>query len=266
MWIKRITAFTIVYSAAVTSRPAQAEPNLSSPFRASAATQAKSSDDVVLDNRSTPTTSPGYDGGDSPFATTDPDPVQARRSRFRPGVGLSARFGFGLPGGDVQVDAPLSDGLDSVVSIGLSLGYRLNANLFVGVVFEPGYAINSDCPDDVTCSGWRIRSGPEITYNFAPFAKTRPWVGVGAGYEYLTLIRSRGDASVSASFHGVSLVDAMVGMDFLTARSFAGPFVGFSVGQYLHRDVSVSSFGGSGAVEARALHTWLTLGISGTLE
>jgi outer membrane protein W len=99
-----------------------------------------------------------------------------------------------------------------------------------------------------------------------------PWVGVGVGYERLSFHAKSADGStysVASVSSGIELVKLQGGLDFRLARASSfGPFVSYSVGEYLQSTDTFSSAGSESSQSlnlAPASHQWLTLGIKGTV-
>jgi hypothetical protein len=112
--------------------------------------------------------------------------------------------------------------------------------------------------------------GLEAQYHFLPDRSVDPWLGLGAGYEYLsqnlTFVSDDPQDSFETTFHGTyrgpEFVNLQAGLDLKPADALAiGPFVSFSIGEFTSQTLE-----GSGAsVGLRARHEWLTIGIKGTL-
>ncbi len=211
---------------------------------------------------------------DKTYATTEPDAVNARRRRFEPGFGLGFKVSWAFPMGKRETNTlfpNLSDGVTGLLAIGADIGYRLNPSIFLGVYLGAGYVFPKDCGSGFTCTGWDFRGGPEFLYRFQPFADVVPWAGLGVGYEYFVQKGSGGEVSVSTAYHGFQLADLQAGVDFLTSRSYAGPFVSFSLGQFGKRINTRKGFPSgdstdSSSVDGKEMHYWLALGLHGSLE
>jgi hypothetical protein len=206
---------------------------------------------------------------DKTYATTEPDAVNARRRRFEPGFGLGFKVSWAFPMGKKETNSlfpDLSASVTGLLAIGADIGYRLNPNVFLGMYLGAGYVFPKDCGSGVTCTGWDFRGGPEFLYRFQPFADIVPWAGLGVGYEYFVQKASGGVSSYSAAYHGFQLADVQAGVDFLTSRSYAGPFVSFSLGQFGKRIDSSTDSSHSSSVDGKELHYWLALGLHGSLE
>lgn len=175
------------------------------------------------------------------------------------GLGLSLRLGYGLPLGEVQKESKLSDAVTGEIPVVLSVGYRINPNIYVGGLMQYGMAFVKDCPDGASCSAYDMRLGIEGIYNIMPDANISPWVGIGLGYEILH--GSRDDYSGSSK--GLEFINLQAGGDFKLSPMFLiGPYVSCSVGQYS----SWSSEGQSGDIEEKSIHEWLQVGVKATMN
>lgn len=210
---------------------------------------------------------------DKTYATTEPDAVNARRRRFEPGFGLGFKVSWAFPMGKTETTSILGDMSEratGLLAIGADIGYRLNPSIFLGVYLGAGYVFPKNCGGGATCTGWDFRGGPELIYRFQPFEAVVPWAGLGVGYEYFVQKYSGGESSVSFAYHGFQLADVQAGVDFLTSRSYAGPFVSFSLGQFGSRITTrkgpPEDKTDSGSIDEKAMHYWLAFGLHGSLD
>lgn len=233
-------------------------------------------DDSVFDNRDADKPPPLEFENAPTYATTDPDPVGARRSRFRPGVGLGLRLHWMQPFGEAEKGADLSRGVVGGIGIAPDIGYRINPNLFVGLTLGAAYILSEECAAGFSCSGWDFRAGPLGIWRFTPFENIVPWAGLGFGYEYFVVKAAAAQDSISNAYHGFQFAEVLLGADFLTSRNYAGPYVGMQIGQFSKRITTVKGdpFGGglvaegteSASVAEPATHFWLVLGLHASLD
>jgi len=194
-------------------------------------------------------------------------------------VELGARVGFGLPFGNegriggAAVDAKLSDDVSGMIPLWLDAGYRIDPHLYVGLFFQYAFAlINTDMNPECnqsgnSCSASDIRLGVNLHYHFAPGRSFNPWVGLGAGYEWLLLSVTSPAISADVTVSGFEFANLQLGGDFTASPTFrVGPFVSFSMGQY--RSFSVSSGGQSMPTDItrQQLHEWLVIGARGAFD
>lgn len=201
-----------------------------------------------------------------------------------PGFAVGLRAGYGLPlgnavGAEEGEDAnKLSDAVSGVIPLQLDVGYFINSHLYLGGAFQYGFGFlpedsSESCDvEGVSCSVTQLRFGLNLAYHFAPDATVNPWVGVGVGYETLTLKVSGEANGVSASASntakGFEFANAQGGIDFALSPTFSvGPFVTFTVAQYASNSVSVEGIPGeeleegSQDIENKAIHSWLYGGV-----
>ena len=234
----------------------------------------KDEPDVVFDNTAPPPEEPEKLDNASTFATTNPDAPDERRRRFRPGWAAGFRLGWGIPGGDFEKSqagtSGLSESITGVLGIGIDAGYRINENLYVLLNLGGGYVFPKNCSGGASCSGWQFRAGPMGMWRFLPFQNISPWVGLGAGYEYIVQSATIGGSEVNSAYHGFQFVEVSGGAHFRTSRTYAGPFVSFALGQYgsMSRSGNVAGkeIDESGSVEDPATHQWITLGLHAVLD
>ena len=87
----------------------------------------------------------------------------------------------------------------------------------------------------MSCSAKDLRLGLNVHYHFSPGESFDPWVGLGAGYEWLVLDESAGGVSVSETASGFEFGNLQLGGDFAVAPNFGiGPFFTFTLAQYSH--------------------------------
>ncbi len=179
-------------------------------------------------------------------------------------IKIGLRVGYGLPLGDYQKDAKMSDSVSAMIPIWLDLGYMVTPNIMVGLYANYGFIMLdskvSDACDD--CSASLIRFGIQGQYHLSPAESLDPWFGLGLGYEMLNqktvVVTPAGTATGDANTTGLEFLNLQGGANFKATDSIAvGPFVSFSLGQY-------SSVEGND-IKDKAMHQWLVLGVGGTL-
>jgi hypothetical protein len=181
---------------------------------------------------------------------------------------LGLRTGWGIPLGESRDNFDFSDGIAGQIPIWVDAGYGLTDKLVLGIYFQFGIVIveeadapgSAGCPEGSDCSANDIRLGAELFYNFAPNAATRPWLGVGAGYEFFN--GSVDDASTS--LRGFEYLNLQFGLDFPISESGTiGPFVAFTLGRFDTASSDSALRSGSESIPNPANHEWLFLGIRG---
>jgi outer membrane protein W len=212
----------------------------------------------------------GSTGARVRMAIAEPAPPAERRVR----IGLG--FGRGLPFGSYESDTTMRSSSFDQTPLSLEAGYLIGGHVVVGAYAQYGFMSNgyeSPCSYWVgKCSKHTTTVGIQAQYHMTTDELLDPWVGVGVGYERLNFHAKPADGatySVTSVRSGIELVKLQGGLDFRLARAFSfGPFVSYSVGEYLHRTDTFSGAGGEGSQSinlAPASHQWLTLGVKGTV-
>ena len=190
-------------------------------------------------------------------------------SGFEAGI----RLGYGFPLGSVVKDSAFSDGLSGMVPIWLDAGYRINPNWYVGAYGQYGFISVKEqspgspggCAPSQDCSAHSIRFGVMGQYHILPAGPFDPWVGLGLGYEMLSISSSVGAQKVDASLSGFEFANLQLGGDYKVSRSLGiGPFASFSLGQYSSASTSLNGVSTSVDIKDKALHEWFVVGVRGT--
>ena len=191
----------------------------------------------------------------------------------RGAIELGLRVGFGYPVGNEGAvpganNTSLHDDITGMIPLWIDAGFRANPNFYVGVFFQYAFAfVNSDQNPDcaqasVSCSAKDLRLGLDVHLHLSPGESFDPWVGVGAGYEWLVLDESSGAISVSETATGFEFVNFQLGGDFSVAPSFAiGPFFAFTVAQYSHLGGTIDT-----DLATKAIHGWAMGGVRGVFD
>jgi hypothetical protein len=191
----------------------------------------------------------------------------------RPGLDFALRLGFAYPFGKLAgsmggASTDISEVLSGTIPLGLELGYRINSIATVGLLFQYAFGLTKNCDPGLSCSGSDVRLGIEglfhIPVDEGPFV---PWLGLGAGYEWLSLDVSANGTDMSTGFHGFEFVNLQVGVDYrIRPRVSLGPFVSLSLARY--DTVTGESGGNSGSADIpdKALHEWLQFGMKATFN
>ncbi len=211
----------------------------------------------------------------TPAASTAPTPAAASTAYDPNGTHFEAslRIGFGIPLGSV-LDASgstftgstnMSDYSSFTIPVIVDVGVRLSGTVFLGAYFSYGFAGSTDaatCGTGFNCSPSTLRFGGEVHWHPLGSTGTDPWIGVGSGYEKLSIGVS-GDATGTLAFSGWEFANLQLGIDFPLGGFFrVGPWVSFSIGQY----GSLTATGGNGGftggdINKKAMHEWLMGGI-----
>lgn len=142
----------------------------------------------------------------------------------------------------------------------------VTTNVFIGLYAQYGFASINDCSDGVSCSATDIRLGLQGQYHFLPGRPVDPWLGLGAGYEWLSDSRTGGGSTIKDSIQGIEFFNLQGGADFKVTGGFTlGPFASVSFGQY-----SSATLGGDGIAETnlslkdKTSHEWILFGVKGS--
>jgi hypothetical protein len=200
-----------------------------------------------------------------------PDVTQAQT-----GFEAGARLGYGIAMGKADADDNLSDTVSGQVPIWLDVGYRPIEALMVGLFFQYGFGIlGSELDDcdiaDASCSASDIRLGVQGHFHLRPREQLDPWLGLGIGYEWLTLSQEARGTEISGTASGFEFLNLQVGLDIRVLEHFVvGPFLSFSLGQFSSSSAEcsgncglISSGSVSGDIDDKGLHQWLLIGARG---
>ena len=126
--------------------------------------------------------------------------------------------------------------------------------------YAPGFigkALGAAC---TLCLPQDVRLGIEMQHHLAPPERAwDPWLGVGAGYEWL-LVTALGGSGL-AGLQGLELANVQFGLDHRGADGcHIGPFAALAVGAYLS-EVGAAN---SNAQVPTSLHAWMMLGFQVT--
>ena len=188
------------------------------------------------------------------------------------GMTTAFRTGVALPFG--RVASGPGNGMPNVhayqVPLLVETGYRVTPHLsiggFLGLAFgDVGGELRRLCSG---CSTRSFRIGVLSQVFLRPAERLDPWVGLGIGYESVTILN--GASSVTLS--GPEYVHVLAGLDVRSSRKVGfGPYVDASLGVYTDsvRLWSVAGPVGIGTaprsseenIHGKALHGWVTAGL-----
>jgi hypothetical protein len=179
-------------------------------------------------------------------------------------IELAARLGFGLPFGKLSSTGDkISNHVTGVIPIAIEGNYRFTANFLAGVYLSYAILLAKDCPSGQSCGGHVLHFGIQGSYHLTPGGSFDPWVGLGVGYESLTLTVTELGRSASADGTGWQFANFQVGGDLRVSPTFyLGPFVSFSVDE----TTSIGFAGFSSSDFDKTLHEWLMFGVRGRVD
>jgi hypothetical protein len=214
-----------------------------------------------------------------PAAEACPIDAQGIPNCPKPQLELGLRTGVALPTGSLQSGQSLGDAVALQVPVQIDFGVRAERHVFLGAygslgVLFPG---GSTCASG-TCEGTDVRVGIEGQYRFQPGLRWDPWVGVGAGYEWLHVgysatggepVEGRSDTSIT--LRGFELLNLQAGLDYAVCSGLhIGPFASFAIDEFSNAKTSWTTqtvvHEQSADITNTALHEWLTLGVRGTFD
>jgi hypothetical protein len=139
-------------------------------------------------------------------------------------------------------------------------------------MFQYGFGILSDdarrlCDDFAnSCSIDDTVLGVDAQLHLKPEAWLDPWIGIGAGYEWLGSSASAGGQMASNTVSGIQYVQIQLGGDIAIRRApgmAVGPFASFSAGQYLNVTSERPTITVSQGITDKSFHEWLLVGVRG---
>lgn len=188
----------------------------------------------------------------------------AAHAADRTGFLLGARAAYGFPLGDLGGTGPdASDAFDALVDrafpLWVELNYRFGPSLELGAYGQYAFLnLGNDFGGD---DGSDLRAGLQLNVIFAPGSTFTPWLGVGAGWEWLRGQTNLGLADLNnLDDTSIDGFDVMVqgGLDFHAGdRMTAGPFVAATFGQFGNVEIS----GDSTNIDDKAWHEWIQVGL-----
>jgi len=195
----------------------------------------------------------------TPVAAAEPSGMNSVVERQGFDIGL--RLGYAIPMGGIAQGLNLSDIMSGAIPFVIEAALRITPNFSLGGLFQYAIAQTKNCDPGASCSASIWRVGLEGIYNFRTGNAFDPWMGLGVGYEQLSLSESGGAVSGDLEVHGWEFLTLQLGGEYRVGPNFAlGPFGSFSLAQYS----SGSSGGGpSGDIMNTAMHEWLQLGVRG---
>lgn len=190
------------------------------------------------------------------------------------GFQVGLRSGVSIPFGNVTATTAMSDAVGLQVPLILDIGAKPFEHVFLGAYFGIAQggaagAVADVCAHlGVSCDGLSLRFGGQVHYAFRPAATVNPWLGLAVGYEIARSSGTSGKNSVTNTLAGLEFIHVLGGVDFRLSNVFGiGPFVDLALGQYSTAETKQDAGGRvttlGGAIDATALHEWLTLGVRG---
>jgi hypothetical protein len=149
-----------------------------------------------------------------------------------------------LEGGDGEgPDFPLRSQVRGLVPLQLDVGVLQSSRLYVGAYLQQALGLSAQhCPEGVSCLMTDLRAGLTASYHLPLSSTLSPWLGVGAGFEFLQRREFH-------TFRGAEVFHVQGGADFhLSGPAWVGPFATFTFTKFLN-------------VNEKKYHSWLMGGV-----
>jgi hypothetical protein len=158
----------------------------------------------------------------------------------------------------------------------VDVGYRIDANWFVGAYGQYALGIASETSDArcPSCQHSWIRWGLQAQRRWVLNPKHALWVGLGVGQQFVNTSIS-GVISRSRSTRGWELMNAQFGVELQPTRGLAiGPYFSGSLGTFVERSERCTSQDTCPSSERQvqieledpSVHAWLNLGLRIVLQ
>ena len=166
----------------------------------------------------------------------------ARAAGSGPEVGIQT--GYAVPFGDISDNGhgtgdvfPLPSFVAGAVSLQADIAYRFIPYVAVGVYGAYRFDVANNCvaspQNSADCSAHGVRIGANVRLHPLGVVPVDPWVGIGAGYEWLRLGGGLGGLGSDVTFDGFEFANLQLGIDFEVApRLKLGPLATLSLAQY----------------------------------
>jgi Outer membrane protein beta-barrel domain len=189
------------------------------------------------------------------------------------GLELGLRLGLSLPFGSIDANNSLDRIAGSAVPLVVEAGYRATPNLFLGARFQYAFPQLKNpagtCGGNTSCDGSDVVLGVEGIYRFLASQTFAPWVGLGVGYEWLSVDYSSNNVNVGAGAtdRGIQPLAQIGGDVRVTPHLVLGPYLEAAFGRFNQQSVRTRLGNGTTETDSdigdTAWHTWVTLGVRG---
>jgi hypothetical protein len=199
------------------------------------------------------------------FADEEDGTMAAPEREVSPsGPRFGLRSGYAVPIGTAfGYSGAMTETISGYVPLRVDAGYRIARHFYVGADVQLATLVSKACPDGGSCSGSDIRAGVMVAYHLLPTRVVDPWLGVGMGYEWLSVSRTVDGATGDIEARGLELIDVELGADVRPSRSFRiGPVLSASVGRYTRIAINGTSTRDFEATN----HAWVMVGLRGAFD
>jgi hypothetical protein len=189
-----------------------------------------------------------------------PNPLVHQRG-WELGVRVAVAHPGGALGAGSQATTPkVSDVAETTVPFVLDGGYRITPHLHAGAIVAWGPAFGDDSAYCFACSfRYDVQALADVRAYFIPNRSASPWVSYGAGWEVLHVNFVDGE---SATYGGPIFADLEFGVELRRGPVGVGPYVGFTIGEFLTRSLSPPA--PHDPSPKGAAHEWGVVGVRGS--
>jgi len=184
---------------------------------------------------------------------------------------VGARVGVNFPFGESSAGKSLATNVGPAYAFTLEAGVRLFGRYELAVVglYALGTVNTTTSQGCYTgsnsCTAATGEVGLEFIYHPLGLAPVDPFVGVGAGYEWLPIWATVSGRDYNLTLRGWNWVQVQGGVEFPVGQLVrVGPFVALSVGEYdsVSYNVPTASgpLAGFGPIDNPGVHLWLSVG------
>jgi hypothetical protein len=182
--------------------------------------------------------------------------------RAHSGLQLGVRVSYaapegGLAGPYVQSAPAMSDVFGPWYALGVDVGFRFMPALYLGVTAAWGPTGAGMAP---THGGSVANLLFDARFYLAPESRSGAWLAYDAGWEIATVDAGAGHAT----YQGPVVADLQCGYDIRGGAVAVAPYVGVSFSELVTHALDPEPPGFVAAIEARAYHEWLTVGLRGS--
>lgn len=183
-------------------------------------------------------------------------PTVALRLAYAPALGSAAR------------EVPMSEVTRAQVPIQVDALWRFGA-ASAGVYgsWGPGQVPSSQCRDGASCSASALSLGLQAQYALRAFGPgIVPWSGLGVGWERARHRDERLGSEAVFTWSGFEVL-LQAGAELPLGHGFSvGPFAQLAIGRYGDVALDTHEASVSAAIDERAFHAFLHLGVRGKLD
>jgi hypothetical protein len=168
---------------------------------------------------------------------------------------LAAGVGGGAVRGRARPGVPMSSLTGPQTDLSLEGSVRLAEPVCAGLYLDLGQGDAAGIAGDYTTE--RLALGVGGRFAFAPRARWNPWVGLGAGFERMSLTHPELKGAL-VSYTGYTLPRLSTGLDWRASRQAGiGVYATVAVVRYTRVNTPL----GGGDLASRSAHAWVGVGV-----